>query len=66
MTEDETTRELARLRRMERDLESGALALPTDTRRTLLYQVRLQIGDIQLATTLNRVGGVGGRIVAAQ
>ena len=55
MPEREAEKELARLKAMERDLEAGDLAsLPDPERRDLLYQVRLQITDIELTTTLNR------------
>ena len=58
MTDPETDKELARLRAMESDLESGDLAwLPNPERRDLLYQVRLQISDIELTTTLNKARG---------
>ncbi len=45
-------RELARLKAIERDLESGDLAwLPNPERQTLLYQVRLHITDVETEVT---------------
>ncbi len=58
MTNDAIEKELARLRTMERDLQSGEFAgLPKSELRDLLYQVRLQITDIELTTTLNKAHG---------